>query len=89
MVFTIEGEGEFDSQQIPKTVRDMIQVLDTLEDGKLLKRLAIASRISRSDQTVLQNSTHPALKDYKFIHGRTAYYGSKATIAAARNQFKV
>ena len=85
--FEVEGHGDLSTDTLPKCVSACLDVLSGLEDGKLLKRAALASRIKRAIGTIDSYTCHPALSDFKFTHRNIAYFGNKNTVSQAKIHF--
>lgn len=88
MTFEVEGGDDFSPTTLPKAVKSSLEVLEKLQDGKLLRQASLAGRIGMHPASIGDHTTHPALREFKLrAKNGITYFGNKRTITAAREQF--
>ena len=92
MEFQID-DVKFDptKDKIPFGLKRIMDFLDALPDGKLLRSLSVSNSMNISKHSFSDYASHPALNDYKEwnIGSKREYlYGNKSTISEYRDMIR-
>ena len=90
MQFEIDDEEYDPGANLPLTVLRMLDVVQSMPDGKLYTSARLARETGCTRGTILNYSAHPALKEHKILsrnkNGRCNLFGNAETIRAYRRE---
>jgi len=93
MQFEIDDEEYDPGANLPSPVSRILDIIQSMPDGKLYTTARLAREIGFSHGTVLNYTAHPALKEYKIIsrnkNGRCNLFGNAETIRAYRTEANI
>jgi len=89
MELTLDGRP-MEEETLPNTVRAILEITDSLDDGELISTKTVADRCGVTIGTIANHATHSAIKDRRVrVKGAGAeryYYGNTETIEEARRR---
>ena len=90
MQFEIDDEEYDPGANLPSAVSRILNVIQSMPDGKLYTSARLAREIGYTHGTVFIYSAHPALKEYKILsrnkNGRCNLFGNAETIRAYQKE---
>jgi len=90
MQFEIDDEEYDPGANLPSAVSRILDVIQSMPDGKLYTTARLAREIGCVRGTVLNYTAHPALKEHKIIsrnrNGRCNLFGNAETIRTYRTE---
>ena len=93
MQFEIDDEEYDPGVNLPSPVSRILDIIQSMPDGKLYTTARLAREIGCTHNTVLNYTAHPALKEYKIIsrnkNGRCNLFGNAETIRAYRTEANI
>jgi len=90
MQFEIDDEEYDPNASLPLTVSRMLNIIQSMPDGKLYTSARLAREVGCTHGTVLNYTAHSALKEHKILsrnkNGRCNLFGNAETIRAYRTE---